>query len=100
MFILLLDRASNTIGYAKISQGGVAGTYVDTKIIGKYVLDSLASAIVMCHNHPSGNLKPSTADHMITKSTIEMLNILDAKLVDHIIITEGGFYSMAGEGDI
>lgn len=98
MFLLLLDRNNTTVGYAKISQGGVAGTYVDVKIIGKYVLDNLASGAIMAHNHPSGNLKPSQPDRDITKKVKEMMTYLDCKLLDHLILSVDGYYSFADEG--
>lgn len=66
-FILLLNRAKVTIGYAKISQGGICGTVVDPKITCKYVVDSLADSVILAHNHPSGTLQPSQADKDITK---------------------------------
>ncbi len=99
-FILLLNRANNTTGFAKISQGGTAGTVVDIKIIAKYAVESLSSAVIICHNHPSGNIKPSEADINITKKIKDVLLLLDIKLIDHIIITENDFYSFADNGDL
>jgi DNA repair protein RadC len=97
-FILLLNRGAQTIGYAKISQGGVSGTFVDIKIIAKYAVDSLASAVILAHNHPSGNLKPSEADIQLTKKAKEALKILDVCVHDHIILADDKFYSFAEEG--
>jgi len=97
-FLLLLNRANNTIGYAKISQGGTAGTIVDSKIVAKYAVDSLASAVILAHNHPSGNTKPSPADIQITKKLRDGLKLLDIEVLDHIILTEESFYSFADEG--
>ena len=99
-FILLLNRANNTTGFAKISQGGTAGTVVDIKIIAKYAVESLSSAVIICHNHPSGNKQPSEADINITKKIKDALLLLDIKLIDHIIITENDFYSFADNGDL
>ena len=99
-FILLLNRANNTTGFAKISQGGTAGTVVDIKIIAKYAVDSLSSSVIICHNHPSGNKQPSDADINITKKIKDALSLLDIKLIDHIIITENDFYSFADNGDL
>ena len=99
-FILLLNRANNTTGFAKISQGGTAGTVVDIKIIAKYAVDSLSSAVIICHNHPSGNKQPSDADLNITKRIKDALLLLDIKLIDHIIITENDFYSFADNGNL
>jgi DNA repair protein RadC len=97
-FILLLNRGAQTIGFAKISQGGVSGTIVDIKIIAKYAVDSLASAVILAHNHPSGNLKPSEADIQLTKKAKEALKILDVCVHDHIILADDKFYSFAEEG--
>jgi len=99
-FLLTLNRAGNTTGFAKISQGGIAGTYVDVKLIAKYSIDALASAVIICHNHPSGNLTPSDADRKITKTIKDGLNILDIKLFDHLILSANGFYSFADNGDM
>lgn len=99
-FILLLNRANMTIGWAKISQGGITGTVVDVKILLKYVVDTLASGVIIAHNHPSGNLIPSQSDIDITKKVKEALSYLDSQLLDHLIITpENGFHSMADNGD-
>ena len=98
-FILLLNRANKTVGYAKISQGGVTGTVVDVKIICKYVIDSLASSVILAHNHPSGNLQPSEADRTITRKIRQALQFFDTKVLDHIILTEDSHYSF-GENDL
>lgn len=100
VFILLLNRANNTMGFAKISQGGVSGTVVDVKIILKYVVEDLASNVILCHNHPSGALKPSGADIKITKKLREALSLVDSELLDHLILTEDSYYSMADNRDI
>lgn len=97
-FILLLSRKNETIAYAKISQGGVAGTVVDVKIVMKYAIDCLASGIVLAHNHPSGNLHPSDCDIRLTRKIQEACKIMDISVHDHIILTEDGFYSFADEG--
>lgn len=99
-FILLLNRNNVTIGYAKISQGGVAGTVIDTKIVAKYVVDSLASSVILCHNHPSGSLNPSEADISITRKTNEVLRLLDSVLLDHIILTKDSYYSFSDNGKL
>ena len=99
-FILLLNSQNNTTGFAKISQGGTAGTVVDIKIIAKYAVESLSSSVIICHNHPSGNKQPSDADLNITKRIKDALLLLDIKLIDHIIITENDFYSFADNGNL
>ena len=97
-FLLLLNNSNQTIGYAKISQGGVTSTVVDVKIIAKYAVDSLATGIVLAHNHPSGNLNPSSADISITNKVKEAMKFFDIEVFDHIILTEDSYYSFADEG--
>lgn len=97
-FILLLNRQNVTVGYAKISQGGIAGTVVDIKIVCKYVVDSLCSNVIIAHNHPSGVLKPSEADIKLTNNLRQALSYLDSRLCDHIIMTADSYVSLADEG--
>jgi DNA repair protein RadC len=99
-FILLLNRANETIGYAKISQGGIVGTVVDKKILLKYVVESLASGIILAHNHPSGNANPSQADLNITKDLQQLCNLVDSTVLDHVILTADSFYSFADNGKL
>jgi len=99
-FILCLNRNNQTIAYAKISQGGVSGTVVDIKLIAKYAIDCLASSVILAHNHPSGNLKPSPEDIKITERAREALKILDIQVLDHVILTSDGYYSFGDEGII
>lgn len=97
-FILLLNAANHTIGYAKISQGGCVGTVVDVKIIAKYCVDSLAGGVILCHNHPSGNTQPSKSDIEITDLVKKTLRLFNCDVIDHIILTESDFLSFANEG--
>lgn len=99
-WMLVLNRANLVIKKELISRGGVAGTVVDTKIIFKTACENYASSIIICHNHPSGNLKPSEADIKITKNIKEAGKIMEIPLLDHLIITENGFYSFGDEGMI
>lgn len=99
-FILLLNRANITIGYVKLSQGGISGTIMDIKLICKYAVDALASSVIIAHNHPSGNLNPSNADIEITNKIKAALNIVDSQLIEHIILTAEGYYSFADNGKI
>jgi DNA repair protein RadC len=99
-FVLLLNRQNETIGYAKISQGGVTGTYVDTKIILKYVVDTFASGVIIAHNHPSGALTPSAQDDLITSKLKSAITLLDSSLLDHVILTSNNYYSYADNGKI
>lgn len=97
-FIILLNRAGNVSGYAKISQGGVCGTIVDTRIIAKYAIDSLAESVIFIHNHPSGNTLPSREDISMSKKIKEALHLFSINLLDSIVLSEDGYYSMADEG--
>jgi DNA repair protein RadC len=99
-FLLLLNNQNQTLGYAKISQGGITGTVVDVRIVAKYVVDSLATGIILAHNHPSGNLTPSSQDIDITKKIKEAMKLFDVTVLDHIILTVDNFYSFADNGII
>jgi DNA repair protein RadC len=99
-WILLLNRANKVTGKECVSRGGVSGTVVDTKIIFKVALDRRASSIILAHNHPSGNLKPSPQDLSLTKRIVEAGKFLDIPALDHLIISEAGYYSFADEGQL
>ena len=97
-FVLLLNNANETVGFAKISQGGISGTYVDPIIIVKYVVDTMSKSVIVAHNHPSGNLKASEPDKKVTKRLKDILTLLDVTLLDHIILAESTYLSFADEG--
>lgn len=97
-YIMLLNRANNVIGISEISKGGVAGTVSDPKIIFGTALKANASGIILAHNHPSGNLKPSSQDLQITRKLVEAGKCLDLFVHDHLIITSNGYYSFGDEG--
>ena len=97
-WLLMLNRANRVIGRCKVSQGGLSGTVIDTRIILKKALDMLASSIIVCHNHPSGNIQPSDADVKITEKLKKAAGILEIKLLDHIIIANKSYFSFADEG--
>jgi len=99
-FIVLLNRANTTIAYAKISQGGVCGTVVDPLIIAKYAVETLAKGVILVHNHPSGNLRASEQDIAITKKVKQGLQLFDCSLLDHIILSDSGYYSLVDNGDM
>lgn len=99
-FILLLNRANITIGYVKLSQGGICATIMDIKLICKYAVDALASAVIVAHNHPAGQATPSQADIEITRKIKAALDIVDSKLIEHIILTADSYYSFADNGKI
>jgi len=96
--ILLLNRNNRVTKIETISIGGVAGTVVDPKIIFKKALDEQASSIILTHNHPSGNLKPSQQDLAITKKLVEAGKTLEINILDHLIISDQGFFSFLDEG--
>lgn len=97
-WILLLNRANRVIRKCQISQGGVAGTVADPKIIFKCALDDLASGIILMHNHPSGNLTASQADIDLTKKLAAGARLLEMQVLDHLIIAGQKYFSFADEG--
>ena len=97
---IFLNRQNNTIGWFKVSQGGLSGTVVDNRLILVTALNCLALGIILCHNHPSGNLQPSEADMEITKKLKEAAETVDLQLLDHVILTEEGYYSLGDNGQI
>jgi DNA repair protein RadC len=97
-WVLLLNRANEVIRPFQISIGGVAGTVADPKIIFKSAIEYLASAIILVHNHPSGNLTPSQADKDLTKRVKEAGRLLDIPILDHLIFGDNGYFSFADEG--
>lgn len=99
-WVLMLNRSNSVIKKEFVSRGGVAGTVVDPKIVFKSALEHLACSIVLCHNHPSGNLKPSEADNKLTQKLKEAGTLLEIPVLDHIIITDTGYYSFADEGTL
>jgi DNA repair protein RadC len=97
-WILLVNRANRVIKKVQISQGGVAGTIADPKIIFKNALEALASGVIIAHNHPSGNLTASQADIDLTKKLKEGGRLLDIQILDHLIIAGQKYFSFADEG--
>lgn len=96
--VLFLNAGSRLLGYEIISYGGLSQTIVDPKIIFNRALALKASSLILSHNHPSGNLNPSNADKVITQRIVEGAKLLDIKVVDHIIVSDDGYYSFADEG--
>ena len=97
MIVLCLNRSHKVVGFYKLSSGGFDGTVCDPKVVFTIALNCAASAIILGHNHPSGNLKPSNEDIKITKKISEGWKLLDIVLLDHIIMTDEGYYSFADE---
>lgn len=97
-WILLLNRANKIIEKHCISEGGLTGTVADPRKIFKRALEKNAVAMVLCHNHPSGNIQPSEADIKLTKKLVEAGKLIDIDVLDHIIIGSEKFFSFADEG--
>jgi DNA repair protein RadC len=97
-WVLLLDNSHKLIEKKNISIGGLTGTLVDARVVFKKAIDAGAVAMVVAHNHPSANLNPSTQDKILTLKLSEAGKLLDIKVLDHLIITQQGFYSFADEG--
>lgn len=97
-WVIYLDRKNAIIKSIQLSKGGITGTLVDIKIIFKYAIEFLASSIILCHNHPSGNLSPSKADVILTEKIKEIAGLMDTKVLDHLIIGEKEYFSFADEG--
>lgn len=96
-WILLLNRSNQIIDQVRISQGGISGTVTDVRLILNATVEKLASGIILAHNHPSGNLSPSEADLKITKKIKEAAQLLDVSLLDHLILSDQGYLSMADD---
>ncbi len=96
--IILLNKANKVMAIELISTGGRTGTVVDSRVVFKAALLANATGIIVAHNHPSGNLSPSTEDINLTKKIKEAGNFLEIKLLDHLIITDNGYYSFADNG--
>lgn len=97
-WVILLNRANRVVRKYQISQGGVAGTVADPKIIFKAALDDLASGVILAHNHPSGNLTASQADIDLTKKLVAGGRLLEIQVMDHLIIAGQKYFSFADEG--
>ncbi|MHA8099572.1 RadC family protein [Aquirufa aurantiipilula] len=97
-WVMHLNRASSVLKLQRLSMGGVAGTSVDLKLLFKSALDTISSSLIIAHNHPSGQLKPSKADRELTQRIVEAGKMLDIQILDHVIITAQGYFSFADEG--
>src|SRR5664280_1957004 len=97
--VLLMNRSNAFLGIFPVSKGGLSGTVTDVRLIYQAAIKANASGILICHNHPSGNLNPSESDTKITQKIKEAGNLLDIQLLDHLIITtDGSYYSFADNG--
>lgn len=97
-WVIFLNRGNYIIDKKCMSKGGISGTVVDIRIILKQAIEFLSSSIILCHNHPSGNLKPSNEDVLLTKKCKEAALLMDIKLLDHLIFHENKYYSFCDEG--
>lgn len=96
--VIYLNRANKIKHFEIVSEGGITGTVADPRIILRKALEEDAVSIILCHNHPSGNLKPSRADEQLTSKIKEASRFLDITVLDHIIVSESGYFSFADEG--
>lgn len=96
--VLFLNRANKINHFEIMSEGGITGTVADPRVILRKALEEDAVNIILCHNHPSGSLRPSRADEQLTTKIKEAASYLDIKVLDHVIVSENGYYSFADEG--
>jgi len=96
--VAFLNQANKIIRIELISQGGITGTVADPRLILKRALELEATSLVLCHNHPSGNLRPSRADEELTRKIREGALLIDIRVLDHLIVTEEGYFSFMDEG--
>lgn len=98
--LLMLRQNHSIIGEALVSKGGLTGTAVDVREVMRHAVMNRAAAILLCHNHPSGNLRPSTEDNHLTKRVGEACRVMNVQFVDHVIVADTGYYSYREEGKI
>jgi len=96
--VIFLNQSNKVNHFEIISKGGITGTVADPRVILRKALDTEATSIILCHNHPSGSLKPSRADEELTAKIKEAARYLDIRVLDHLIVSEQGYYSFADEG--
>jgi DNA repair protein RadC len=96
--LMLLTRSNRVLGIASISKGGINGTVTDVRIVLQYAIKANASGLIVCHNHPSGNLNPSESDTSITRKIKDSAILMDIQLLDHLIINTDTYYSFADNG--
>jgi len=97
-WIILMNRANKVLKKERVSVGGTSVTVVDAKILFRKAIEGHATSLILCHNHPSGQLRPSQADLNLTQSLKAAGKTLDINIMDHLIIADGGYYSFADEG--
>jgi DNA repair protein RadC len=97
-WVLFLNRRNAVLNSVKLSQGGMTGTVIDVRLVLKAALENHSTSLIFCHNHPSGNLEPSDADKRITRQLKEAAAIMEIPVIDHVIVTQHGYFSFADEG--
>lgn len=98
VYALFFDNSNQLLGFYKVSQGGITSSVVDVRLLLSTALNCLATSLILIHNHPTGNLKPSVEDMKITNQIKEASSLLNIRLLDHMIVTNSGFFSFADEG--
>ena len=99
-WIMLLNQASKVIDAVKISQGGLASTQVDIRVILREALLKRATSLILVHNHPSGNIRPSADDDRLTQAVAQAARLVNIRMLDHLIVADGDYYSYADESRI
>ena len=98
--VLYLNRANRVIGSYQLSKGGITGTIADVRLILSVALKTLATGLILAHNHPSGNLKPSEADIQLTQKVKDAAKLMDIEVLDHMILSSNGYFSFTDDGII
>lgn len=98
--VIGLNKANNTVGWGIVSQGGLSNVLVDMRILMKMALDMCCNSIILCHNHPGGTLLPSTEDRELTKRVASACELVDLRLLDHVIVTKEDYYSFTNHGEL
>ena len=98
--VLMLRQNNSIIGEVMVSRGGLTGTAVDVREVARYAIVNRAASIILCHNHPSGNLRPSREDDSLTRRVGEACRLIDVRLMDHVIVSESGYYSYREQGKL
>lgn len=100
VFLIVVNQSNKVLGWFKLSSGGMTGAIVDLRLLFNCAINCFATGIILAHNHPSGNTTPSRADSQVTAKIKEACQYFDIRFLDHIIITETGYYSFADSGEI
>ncbi|MBU3839180.1 RadC family protein [Bacteroides caecigallinarum] len=99
-WVMFLNQAAKVIDVTRISQGGLASTQVDVRVILREALLKRATSMILSHNHPSGNVRPSADDDRLTQALFQASKVMNIRMLDHVIVTDGAYYSYADEGRI